>query len=138
MKNLDTGEYALSKVGDAYVRLVIYTDQELTTKEIPLVLGYFKQFEGPVPLLVDRQGRYALSTGVQLAIIEHAKSLFSALAILDYTPLQRRITQIASITYLKDLPVKSFPDITQAEIWLKRYGPLPDFHPKTDLSNRNG
>jgi hypothetical protein len=137
MENLDTAEYALSKVGEAYVRLEIYSDQELTTKEIPQVLGYFSQFEGRVPVLVDRHGRYALSTGVQLAIIEHAKSLFSALGIIDHTPLQRRITQIASITYLKDLPVKSFSDIAQAETWLKRYGPLPKFHPKTGLSSKS-
>ncbi len=117
----------MSKVGEAYVEVVVYSDQELSTDEIPIVLNYFRQFEGRVPVLVNRKGRYALSTGAQLAFIKHAKKLFSAFAFLDSTPLQRKITQIASITYLRELPVKSFSDLSSAAVWLEQYGPLPPF-----------
>lgn len=130
MEYLDTGKYSLSKLGDEYVHVVMYSDQELTSKELPTILKYFNQFKGRAPVLVNRKGRYALSTGAQFAFIKHAKRLFSAIAFLDHTPLQRRITQIASITYLRDLPVKSFSDYSSAESWLKQYGPLPPLKPK--------
>ena len=125
MKYLDTGKYSLSRVGDKYVLVVMYSDQELTKNEVPTVVEYFRQFSGKVPVLVNRKGRYSLSTGAQLAFIKHAKKLFSAIAFFDKTPLQRRITKIASISYLRDLPVKSFTDFTSAEDWLKNYGPIP-------------
>ncbi len=105
----------------------MYSDQELTSNEVPTVLDYFRQFEGRVPILLIRKGRYALSAGAQLAIIKHAKTLFCAFAFLDSTPLQRKITQVAGITYLRELPVKSFSEITTAVTWLKKYGPLPPF-----------
>jgi len=127
MEHLDTGKYSLSKVGDRYVHVIMYADQELTIEEVPTVTAYFRQFQGRVPVLVDRQGRYALSAGAQIAFIKHAKDLFSALGFLDHTPLQRKITQIAGMTYLRGLPIRSFAEIRQAEAWLQRYGPLPPF-----------
>ena len=135
MDYLDTGKYSLSKVADKYVLVVIYSDQELTGKEIPIVLDFFSQFSGRVPVLVNRKGHYSLSTGAQLAFIKHAKKLFSAMAFVDNTPLQRGITKIASITYLKDLPVKSFADSESAENWLKHYGPIPPAFPVAQDTN---
>lgn len=127
MEYLDTGKYSLSKVGGEYVHVIMYSDQELTTNEVPTVLEYFSQFKGRVPVLVNRKGRYALSAGAQLAFVKHAKKLFSAMGFLDHSPLQRKITQIASITYLRDLPVRSFSELSEAEAWLKTFGPLPPF-----------
>ncbi|MDJ0808103.1 MAG: STAS/SEC14 domain-containing protein [Gammaproteobacteria bacterium] len=130
MEDLDTGNFTLSKIGNEYVLAEVYTDHELTLEEAPAVLEYLNRYEGRVPLLVDRQGRYSLSAGAQLAFIKHAKELFSAIGFVDHSPLQRRITQIASITYLSGLPVKSFPERSQAEAWITQFGPLPPIKSK--------
>jgi hypothetical protein len=133
MESLDTGRYSLSIAGKGYVHVVIYTDQELTSSEVPTILEYFRQFNGPVPVLVDRKGRYSLSTGAQLAFIKHARRLFRAVAFLDTAPLQRRLSQIAGITYFRNLPVKSFAALSAAELWLTGFGPFPAF---TDLESQ--
>lgn len=127
MEYLDTGKLSLKKVSNEYIRVTIYTDEEIDNNETPILLKYFNQFEGKVPLLIDKQGRYALSTGVQLTFIEYASSLFSALAFVDVTPIQRKLTNIASFTYFKGLPVKSFSTEAEATDWLHQFGGLPAF-----------
>ncbi len=127
MEYLDTGKFSLTKVQNQYIQVNIYTDEELKSETLPTVLEYFNQFNGKVPILVNRQGRYALSTEVQLAFMKHASSLFCALAFVDVTPLQRRLTNIASFTYFKGLPVKSFSTEEEASDWLRQFGGLPPF-----------
>ena len=83
------------------------------------------QFDRPVPALLFRQGNYSLSFEVQHALMKEAASKFKAFAYVDRTFQDQVLTNLAKSTYMKDVPVKSFFTIEEAENWLLQFGGVP-------------
>lgn len=118
MDQLDTGKYALSLTDKGYLLVRIYTDDEITIDDVPPVLDFFRRFERKMPVLLVREGGYALSFEAQSALMRHAAQLISRLAFVDRSPLQQALTLLAKQTYLKRLEVRSCRNVEEAEAWL--------------------
>lgn len=120
MNKLDTGKLTIQVVGDRYLHMVIYTDGELTSHDIPAVIGFLDQFDGPVPALVERAGNYSISAQVQMELYTQAKRRLKAAAYVDRNRREAVLTKLAAETYFKHTRVRSFLDRQQAVEWLER------------------
>ena len=125
MGNIDTGKIRVSIQGNKYLLFSIYTDEEVTSEDVSLVRKFMGQFDSPVPVLLLRQSSYSLSFEVQHALMKEAASRFKAVAYVDRSLQDQALTTLAKSTYMKNIPVKSFFTIEEAENWLLQFGGLP-------------
>ena len=115
MENIDTGRVRVSIQGDKYLLISIYTDEEVTSEDVFHVREFMGQFDRPVPALLFRQGNYSLSFEAQYALMNEA-------AYVDRSLQDQALTDMAKSTYMKNVPVKSFFTIEEAENWLQQFG----------------
>ncbi|MCP4286277.1 MAG: hypothetical protein GY792_17830 [Gammaproteobacteria bacterium] len=121
MERLDTEKLTLYVVDNRYLLLVIHTDEEIASEDIPAVVEFLDQFDGPVPILIERQGNYSISPFVQIAMYQGTKKRIKAAAFLDRHTRDSILTKIAKITYFQHTKVKSFYSRKDAVEWLKRF-----------------
>jgi hypothetical protein len=101
----------------------IYTEDEITEADIPPVTEFLDQFETPVPALIERQGHYAISVLVQIAMMQQTKHRLKAVAYVERNHRDVILTRIAANTYFRDVEVKSFFDSDEALNWLTQFFP---------------
>jgi len=121
MDRLETQKLTLCSVDNQYLHLIIHTDEEITTEDMPAVIEFLDQFDGPVPLLVERQGSYSISSAVQMAMYAGTKRRLKAVAYLDRNSRDSAWTKIAEHTYFKHTKVRSFYTKESTLEWLKQF-----------------
>ncbi|MES9972605.1 MAG: hypothetical protein ABW092_21425 [Candidatus Thiodiazotropha sp.] len=118
---LDTGKVTLCIEDGHYLHAVIYTNDELEEQDIKPVTDYLDRFNSPLPALIERKGRYAISIPVQIALLRQTKSRLKAVAFIERDHKDVIMTRIAASTYFRDIPVKSFFDREEAIDWLSQH-----------------
>jgi hypothetical protein len=121
MESTDTGKVRLRVVDNRYLHAEIYTDDEITQADIPPVTHFLDQFQFPVPTLIERQGHYAISVLVQIAMMQQTKHRLKAVAYVERNHRDVILTRIAASTYFRDVEVKSFYDRNKALDWLAQH-----------------
>ncbi|MES9925076.1 MAG: hypothetical protein ABW152_13345 [Candidatus Thiodiazotropha endolucinida] len=121
MEPLDTGKVSLCIEDGRYLHAVIYTNGELAEQDIKPVTDYLDRFTLPLPTLIVRKGRYAISIPVQIAMLQQTKRRLKAVAFIERDHKDVIMTRIAANTYFKDIPVKSFYDEEEAVNWLSQH-----------------
>lgn len=130
METFDTGKVSFRIEDDRYLHAVIYTNGELSAEDIKPVTDYLDLFTLPLPALIERKGRYAISIPVQIAMLQQTKRRLKAVAFLERDHKDVIMTRIAASTYFKDIAVKSFYDKGEAINWLSQH-----FHQEPLLSS---
>lgn len=125
MEHIDTGRMRVSIQGDKYLLVSVYAEEEVTSEDASHVWMFMDQFDRPVPALIHRQSSYSLSFEVQYALMKEAASRFKAVAYVDRSLQDQALSDLAKSTYMKNIPVKSFFTIEEAEDWLLQYGGIP-------------
>ena len=125
MKEMDTGKIRLCIKEDKYLEVTIYTDGEIVIDDLTPVMTFFDQFDGPLPVMLHRQGRYSLSAEVQVMLWEEVGGYCKALVYIDHTRMGKRLTQLAKNTYMKNTEVESFEIEEDAAEWLIQFGGMP-------------
>lgn len=125
MENIDTGKIRLSIQGNQYILASFYTNEEITSEDAAQVRKFMDQFDSPVPAIIHRQGSYSLSFEVQHAMMKEAASNLKAAAYVERSLRDQALTNLAKSTYMKNIPVKSFFTIEEAENWLLQFGGVP-------------
>jgi len=120
MDRLDTRKLVLFIVGNQYLHLIIHTDEEITTEDVPAVVDFLDQFDQPVPLLIERQGNYSISTAVQMAMYKGTHKRLKAVAFLDRNHRDSFLSKIAKVSYFQHTKVRSFLNKKDAVAWLKQ------------------
>ncbi|MEW8026229.1 MAG: hypothetical protein AB2792_14920 [Candidatus Thiodiazotropha sp.] len=121
MEAIDTGKVSLSIEDGHYLHAVIYTNGELAEQDIKPVTDYLDRFTVPLPALIERKGRYAISIPVQIAMLQQTRLRLKAVAFVERDHKDVIMTRIAANTYFKDIPVKSFYDEEEAVSWLSQH-----------------
>ena len=121
MESKDTGKVRLQVEDNRYLHVVIYTEDEITEADIPPVTQFLDQFASPVPALIERQGHYAISVLVQIAMMQQTKHRLKAVAYVERNHRDVIMTRIAASTYFRDVEVKSFYDRDEAKNWLSQF-----------------
>ncbi|MEW8506019.1 MAG: hypothetical protein AB2598_04905 [Candidatus Thiodiazotropha sp.] len=121
MDTVDTGKVTLSIEEGHYLHAVIYTNDELVEDDIKPVTDYLDNFTEPLPALIERKGRYAISIPVQIAMLQQTKKRLKAVAFIERDHKDVIMTRIAANTYFKDIAVRSFYDKVEAIDWLSQY-----------------
>jgi hypothetical protein len=121
MEQIDTGKVTLCIEDGQYLHAVIYTDGELLEQDIKPVTDYLDRFTSPIPAIIERKGRYAISIPVQIAMLRQTKQRLNAVAFIERDHKDVVMTRIAASTYFKDIPVKSFYEKKEAISWLSKY-----------------
>ena len=121
MLSKDTGKVRLEVVGNSYLHAEIYTDGEITERDIEPVTEFLDQFAHPVPALIERQGHYSISVLVQIAMMQQTKHRLKAVAYVERNHRDVIMTRIAASTYFRDVQVKSFYDREEALDWLTQH-----------------
>lgn len=124
MDRLETDKFTLEVVDNTYLRLSIFTNDEITREDIPPVLQFMDQFLDPTPVLLVREGAYSLSVIVQISLFLDVKNRISAMAYVDRNHKETVLTKIAKNTYMKDAKVRSFKKETEALEWLSQFDPI--------------
>ena len=121
MESIDTGKLSI-RIGDnLYLHTVVYTDQELTSDDIPEVVRFLDQFDAPLLILLERRGNYSLAPLVQVVMYQQTKYRLEAVAFLDRDERDANLTRIAADTYLQHTRVRSFFDKEEAVNWLRQF-----------------
>ncbi|MES9875894.1 MAG: hypothetical protein ABW117_02280 [Candidatus Sedimenticola sp. 1PA] len=110
---------------DQYLLFTLYSDGEVTSDDLSLIRKYLVRFCGKVPLLVLRESLYSFSPEALQAMMMEAESMVRAVAYVDRSSQDRLLSEYAKSTYLRNIPVKSFMSLEEAEEWVGQYGPLP-------------
>jgi hypothetical protein len=121
MDSLDTGKVSFRIEDGRYLHGVIYTNEELSEQDIKPVTNYLDQFPQPLPALIERKGRYAISIPVQIAMLQQTKRRLKAVAFVERDHKDVIMTRIAASTYFKDIAVKSFYEKGEAISWLSKH-----------------
>lgn len=119
MDRLETDKLTLLVVEGKYLHLTIHSDEEITLEDVPAVVEFLDQFTEPVPILIERRGRYSISAAVQIAMYKGTKRRLKAVAYLERDYLDSLLTRIARVSYFQHTKVKSFYDREDAVEWLK-------------------
>lgn len=119
IEKLDTEKLTLCVVDNQYLHLIIHTDEEITSEDIPAVVEFLDQFSEPVPILIERQGDYSISAIVQMAMYRGTKRRLKAVAFLDRHHQDSFLTSIAKASYFQHTKVRSFSNKEDAIAWLK-------------------
>jgi hypothetical protein len=120
MEILDTGKMILSIEENRYISAVIYTNDELSLDDVHPIEHFLNQFNEPVPALIVRKGRYAVSMLLQIAIMQWIQKRLKAIAYLERDHRDVILTRIAADSYFGQVEVKSFYDRQKAVAWLKK------------------
>ncbi|MES9845640.1 MAG: hypothetical protein ABW131_13410 [Candidatus Sedimenticola sp. 6PFRAG5] len=125
MDKLDTGMIRIAPERDQYLLFTLYSDGEVTSDDLSLIRKYLVRFCGKVPLLVLRESLYSFSPEALQAMMMEAEAMVRAVAYVDRSSQDRLLSEYAKSTYLRNIPVKSFMSLEEAEEWVGQYGPLP-------------
>jgi len=124
MDKLETDKFTLEVVDESYLKLTIFSNDQIDKEDIPPVLGFMDKLSSPAPVLLVREGSYSLSVIVQISLYRETKKRISAIAYVDRNYKETVLTKIAKTTYMKAAKVRSFSTETDALDWLSPLEPL--------------
>lgn len=103
-------------LSDGIVRVCVKEDIELTGKQMEGLMGFAEELcpHEKVPLLIDRQNRYALTFEAQQHLTRNAQ-VAAAAYVARNSDLAARVGK----TYFRGIPVRSFESRASAIEWLQ-------------------
>jgi hypothetical protein len=121
MRSKDTGKVRLSSMDEGYLHAEIYADGDITEEDIRPVTEFLDLYSEPVPALIERQGHYAISILVQIAMMQQTRHRLKAVAFVERNHRDVIMSRIAASTYFRDVEVKSFFEREAAIKWLMQF-----------------
>lgn len=122
----DSGRVRVEPVGDAYLHFSLYGTGELTGQEMAALRAYVDHYDDKVSIVVTRDSEdYWFSADAQKEMYLYAGARVKAVAYVDRSNRDRRMSEYADQTFLKDVEVQSFVTLADAVAWVAQFGPLP-------------